>query len=213
MTPYPAEDFISVFPVFKNEDKQYLERLLAVMIPKQFNQGDPLYFEGDRCQGIGFLISGEIRVYKVGESGREITLYEIFPGETCILNASCLLSNQPYPANANGIAAGTMLFVPDHRFLKLMAASDIMRTFVFSLFSRRFNEIIELLEEVTFGKMNERLEEYLIEKSANDILPYSHQKIAYDLGTSREVISRLLKDLERKGRVALSRNQVKIISI
>jgi CRP/FNR family transcriptional regulator len=213
MKLYTPDDFVSVFPVFKNEDEQFLNKLLTAMIQKQFNPDDALYFEGDRCQGIGFLLSGEVRVFKIGESGREITLYEIFPGETCILNASCLLSNQPYPANANAIMAGTMLFVPDRLFLKLMAESDIMRTFVFSLFSRRFNEIIELLEEVTFGRMNERLADYLIEKSANSILPYSHQKIANDLGTSREVVSRLLKDFERKGRVALSRNQVKIIRI
>jgi CRP/FNR family transcriptional regulator len=213
MSSISIETFQNVFPAFKNEREALLDRLLGAAVSKNFSCGAPLYFEGDRCAGIGFLLSGEIRVFKIGESGREITLYEIFPGETCILNASCLLSRQPYPAHATGTSDGTILFIPDQLFLRCMAESDAMRNFIFSLFSKRFNEIIELLEEVTFGKLKERLTDYLIEKSSNDLLPASHQTIANDLGTSREVISRLLKDFEKKGKVSLSRNQVKIIRI
>lgn len=213
MSSISVKTFQSAFPAFKNEQETLLARLLTAAVSKHFSCGETLYFEGDRCPGIGFLLSGEIRVFKISESGREITLYEIFPGETCILNASCLISHQHYPAHATGTANGTMLFIPDHLFLQCMAVSDAMRIFIFSLFSRRFNEIIELLEEVTFGKLNERLSDYLVEKSSNDLLPASHQTIANDLGTSREVISRLLKDFEKKGKVALSRNQVKIIRI
>ena len=208
-----TDSFLKIFPVFRNEQTLQLEKLLTNGVKRNLSKGDSLYFEGDQCQGIGFLLSGEIRVFKIGEIGREITLYEIFPGETCILNASCLLSSQRYPANAAATADGTILFIPADLFMGMMSASAIMRDFIFSLFSRRFNEIIELLEEVTFGKLNERLSEYLIEKSSNDLLLTSHQKIANDLGTSREVISRLLKDFERKGQVALSRNQVRIIRL
>ncbi len=208
-----TDSFLKIFPVFRNEQTQQLEQLLANGVKKNLSKGDSLYFEGDLCQGIGFLLSGEIRIFKIGENGREITLYEVFPGETCILNASCLLSNQRYPANATATADGTIIFIPAGLFMGMMSVSVIMRNFIFALFSRRFNEIIELLEEVTFGKLNERLSEYLIEKSSNDLLLTSHQMIANDLGTSREVISRLLKDFERKGQVALSRNQVKIIRL
>ena len=208
-----TDSFLKIFPVCRNEQTLQLEKLLTNGVKRNLSKGDSLYFEGDQCQGIGFLLSGEIRVFKIGEIGREITLYEIFPGETCILNASCLLSSQRYPANAAATADGTILFIPADFFMGMMSASAIMRDFIFSLFSRRFNEIIELLEEVTFGKLNERLSEYLIEKSCNDLLLTSHQKIANDLGTSREVISRLLKDFERKGQVALSRNQVRIIRL
>ena len=211
MESVSTDSFLRTFPVFRNEQTQQLEKLLANGLKRNLSKGDSLYFEGDQCQGIGFLLSGEIRIFKIGENGREITLYEVFPGETCILNASCLLSNQRYPANAAATADGTIIFIPAGLFMGMMSESVIMRNFIFSLFSRRFNEIIELLEEVTFGKLNQRLSEYLIEKSSNDLLLTSHQTIANDLGTSREVISRLLKDFERKGQVALSRNQVKII--
>ncbi len=213
MSSVTIEQFLAVFPVFRAERTLFLNQLLSTGITKEFSQDSSLYFEGDRCAGIGFLLSGEIRVFKIGESGREITLYDIFPGETCILNASCLLSNQSYPAHASGTVAGAMMFVPDTQFLGFMGQSDVMRNFIFSLFSKRFNEIIELLEEVTFGKMSERLADYLLEKSADDLVESSHQKIANDLGTSREVISRLLKDFERKDLVNLSRNKIEIIDL
>jgi CRP/FNR family transcriptional regulator len=205
--------FLDVFPDFRNDNDRTLKRLIEAGTENQFPKGAPLYFEGDRCSGIGFLLAGEIRVFKIGENGREITLYEIFPGETCILNASCLLSRQRYPANATATTVGRVLYIPAGLFLALMTTSNVMQHFVFSLFSRRFNEIIELLEDVTFGRLDERLVEYLIEKSSDNLLPSSHQKIANDLGTSREVISRLLKDLERKGNIALYRNQVRIIQL
>ena len=213
MPSVSEEMFLDVFPVFRKDEAQTLKRLIEAGTEDGFSSGAPLYFEGDRCPGIGFLLSGEIRVFKIGENGREITLYEIFPGETCILNASCLLSNQRYPANATASTDGRIMFIPAGLFLTLMTTSDVMQHFIFSLFSQRFNEIIELLEEVTFGRLDERLVEYLIEKSSDNLLPSSHQKIANDLGTSREVISRLLKDFERKGQVALSRNQVRIIQL
>lgn len=207
------EKFLSVFPAFSGDRTALLDRLLTSGVPKRFEAGDSLYLEGDRCPGIGFLMVGEIRVYKIGENGREITLYEIFAGETCMLNASCLLSRRPYPAHAMGISDGYMLYIPDDLFLESMAASEVMRKFIFSLFSQRFTDVIELIEEVTFGNLSERLTEYLVEKSSGGLLSTSHQHIANELGSSREVISRLLKDFERQGKVGLSRNLVKLMRL
>jgi CRP/FNR family transcriptional regulator len=207
------EEFAATFPVFRQHDSVLLEKILSDASYRAFTENDQIYMEGDRCTGIAFLLSGEIRVYKVSEGGREITLYQIFPGETCILNASCILSRQLYPANATGIADGTMLYLPQKAFLELMAEFEAMRGFIFSLFSQRFNEIIELIEAVTFGRMDFRLKDYLIEKSENDQLQTTHQKIANDLGTSREVVSRLLKDFERQGQINLGRNRIEIVHI
>ena len=106
-----------------------------------------------------------------------------------------------------------MLYLPESVFQTLMANHQEMRTFIFSLFSRRYREIIELIEEVTFGKLGERLEDYLIEKAENDELRTTHQYIANDLGTSREVVSRLLKDFERQGKIILSRNHIQLDQI
>ena len=207
------EVFGATFPGFRQRDSGLLEKIMSDSAYRTFSENDRLYMEGDRCAGIAFLLSGEIRVYKISEGGREITLYQIFPGETCILNASCILSGQSYPANASGIADGTLLYLPRKVFLEFMAEFEEMRAFIFSLFSQRFNEIIELIEAVTFGRMDLRLKDYLIEKSENDQLQTTHQKIANDLGTSREVVSRLLKDFERQGQLNLGRNRIEIVHI
>lgn len=103
--------------------------------------------------------------------------------------------------------------MPDVHFRKLVSDHEDMRQFVFRLFSDRLASIVELVEEVVFARMDERLDNYLLEKSENEILLSTHQKIADDLGTSREVVSRLLKDLERKGKVRLGRNMIQLLSL
>jgi CRP/FNR family transcriptional regulator len=211
MTKINREEFLATFPIFQNGDPLLVETILSASSCQSFFSQAQLYLEGDKCPGIAFVLSGEIRVYKISETGREITLYEIYPGETCILNAACILSHRNYPANAVGLINGTMLYLPEAIFIRLLAEHQVMRTFIFSLFSQRFGEIIELIEEVTFGKMDDRLEEYLIEKSENNVLQTTHQHIANDLGSSREVVSRLLKDFEHKGKVSLSRNHIRLI--
>jgi CRP/FNR family transcriptional regulator len=170
-----------------------------------------IYSEGDTCSAIAFILSGEIRVYKVAEGGREITLYEIGKGETCILNTSCVLAHTAYPANAVSIKEGTMFLIPADDFQKLMETSEDMRHLIFEIMGRRLSTVMALVEEVAFGRMDIRLREYLMDKADHGVLKSTHQKIAADLGTSREVVSRLLKDLERKGVVALSRSEIAIL--
>ena len=211
MQKITKQDFLATFPTFQRGDPLLVDEILSASSCQSFISQTQLYFEGDRCPGIAFVLSGEIRVYKIGDTGREITLYEIHPGETCILNAACILSRRNYPANAVGLIDGIILYLPEDIFVRLLAKHQVMRTFIFSLFSQRFGEIIELIEEVTFGKMDIRLEDYLIEKSENNVLQTTHQHIANDLGTSREVVSRLLKNFEHKGRLALARNYIRLI--
>ncbi|MEW6718939.1 MAG: Crp/Fnr family transcriptional regulator [Thermodesulfobacteriota bacterium] len=204
------EEFVSIFPRFRR-DEELVGEILAHARRQAFTPAAHLYLEGDACSGIAFLLAGEVRVYRCGGSGREITLYEIVPGETCILNASCILGNNAYPANAITVSAGEMLLLPAHEFRRLLGRYEAMRSFVYSLLSRRLTEVMELVQEVAFGRMDERLWDYLIEKSGDGILHATHQKIANDLGTSREVVSRLLKDMEREGRISLARNVVRLL--
>jgi CRP/FNR family transcriptional regulator len=202
------QEFIEVFPTFQNVPEGLIHDILSHASYRKFPAGMLVYSEGDSCSAIALLISGEIRIFKAGEGGREITLYEIGRGETCILNASCILANTPYPANAVSSRDGSMLLIPADDFRRLMETHESIRHFVFRIMSRRLATVMALVEEVAFGRMDHRLVEYLVEKAQDRILRSTHQKIADDLGTSREVVSRLLKDLERKGAVALSRNQI-----
>ena len=205
-------EFIKTFPIFRNSADELLKELLVIARHQDVPAGKQIYSEGDSCPVIAFVISGEIRVDKTGQTGREITLYEIGPGETCILNASCILSGTSYPANAVTLSDVTMLLIPSSDFRRLVDRHEEMRDFVFALLSRRLSGVMELVEEVAFGRMDERLLDYLIEKSENGNLETTHQKIANYLGTSREVVSRLLKDLERKQEVRLSRNSISLLN-
>ena len=204
-------DIIKVFPDFRGSSDEVINELLAVGRHQVIPAGKQIYTEGDACSAIAFVLSGDIRVYKIGQTGREITLYEIGPGETCILNASCILSGQTYPANAVSLSDAGLFLVPSAEFRRLISQHEKVRDYIFTLLSRRLTGVMELVEEVAFGHMDERLMDYLVEKSADNRLETTHQKIANDLGTSREVVSRLLKDLERKGRVQLSRNTVTLL--
>ena len=206
------EEFISIFPRFRNQEAVVAD-LLTQSRRHKFMAQTHLYWEGDLCPAIAFVFDGGIRVYKSGENGREITLYEIGPGETCILNASCILGDTPYPANAVTVTAGELLLVPASEFSRALKNHEALRGFVFSLLSERLTEVMQLVNEVAFGRMDERLIDYLIEKSSNCVLSATHQKIANDMGSSREVISRLLKELERQGRVSLARNSVTLLQM
>jgi CRP/FNR family transcriptional regulator len=175
-------------------------------------RGHQIYWQGDACHGIAFLFAGAVRVYKCSVTGREISLYEIVPGETCILNASCIIGRQGYPANAVTLAACRTLLIPADTFRQLMSHHEPLRIFIYSLLGQRLAEIMELVEEVAFRRMDDRLRDYLLEKSADGILRATHQSIANDLGTSREVVTRLLRDLEQRGEVGVSRNEITLLS-
>ncbi|HAK88850.1 MAG: hypothetical protein A2077_05955 [Nitrospirae bacterium GWC2_46_6] len=204
------DTFIETFPSFRKAPDSLIKEILSIARYQTFPGNTVIYTEGDSCSSIAFLLSGGIRVYKIGENGREITLYEIGAGETCILNASCILSPKTYPAHALSTEGGEMLLVPSGEFRRLVARYEDMRDFVFGLLSERLTTVMALVEDVAFGRMDERLMDYIIEKSENGELNATHQKIASDLGTSREVVSRLLKDFERKGKVTLSRNSIRL---
>lgn len=206
-----TDQFQHLFPAFRTAPQAAREIMTAGSVVS-FPADKLLYRDGDVCEGIGLLLAGEIRVYKVSAGGREITLYDIFPGESCILNASSILSHSRYPAQALSTVGGRMLYLPQSAFRRLMNRSDVLRAFIFRLFSQRLAEVIELVEAVAFGRLDQRLADYLLEKSENGRLETTHQKIANDLGSSREVISRLLKDLQRRGEIALARNRIRLLT-
>lgn len=206
-----ADEFTRCFPRFMLHD-DLVNGLLEQASRHSFPAGMHLYWEGDSCSGIAFLLSGSIRVYRCSEAGREITLYEIGSGETCILNASCILAEKPYPANAVTLTEGEFLLIPAGSFRRMLGVHELLRNMVFSLLSDRLGDIMELVNEVAFRRMDLRLMEYLIEKSVHGQLLSTHQKIASDLGTSREVVSRILKEFERQGKIALNRNEINLLS-
>jgi CRP/FNR family transcriptional regulator len=211
MQTVTRSQFLDAFPVFHNSSNALISDFLASARQQSFPEDRQVYTEGDACSAIAFLISGEIRVFKIGEAGREITLYDIHRGETCILNASCILSELAYPAHAVATRGGEMLLIPAGEFRRMIAAYPEMRDFVFRILSQRLSSVMALVEEVAFGRMDERLREYLRKEAVSGQIAVTHQEIASHLGTSREVVSRILKDFEKNGVVRLSRNLIQVL--
>jgi CRP/FNR family transcriptional regulator, anaerobic regulatory protein len=136
LEPISVEEFTEIFPCFYQQ-QELTEGLLKQAHKHHFSAGIHLYWEGDRCDGIAFVLSGTIRVYRCSENGREITLYEIGSGETCILNASCILTGKPYPANAVTLGESELVLVPAANFRRLLDTHEVLRAMVFSLLSER----------------------------------------------------------------------------
>ena len=210
MKIYQLEILAQIFPFLKN-NKLLVSEFAQLGFYKTFSAHSSVYTEGDHCHQIVFVLKGEIRIFKAHESGRQITLYEIGPGDTCILNASCILSNIGYPANASCMMNTEVLLLPAAIFKKLLDAYPEFQTYVYTMLSYRLTTVITLLEEVIFNRLDIRLFDYLVEHSDGGILSRTHQSIANDLGTSREVVSRLLKDLQEKETIRRSRNHIQIL--
>jgi CRP/FNR family transcriptional regulator len=202
--------FLETFPFFQNASQDLVENILSLSRHKKLPANMLVKLEGDECLDFVLMLSGEKRIFKVGHSDREITLYEIGPGDICVLNASCILSSTRLPAHVSTTSETEVLLLPAQNFLDMVANYEEMRIFVHSHINKSLASIMTLISEVTFGRMNERLTDYLVEKSENAKLKKTHQQIANDLGTSREVVSRLLKELEREGTVLLSRNLIEL---
>ncbi len=202
--------FLEIFPFFRNASQSLVESILSLSRHNKIPGNMLIKLEGDQCQDFVLMLSGEKRIYKVGDSSREITLYEIGSGDICVLNASCILSNTKLPANAATTSETEVLLLSSQHFLDMIAGYEEMRAFVHSHINAGMTSIMTLVSEIVFGKMDERLINYLTEKSENNNLKRTHQHIAQDLGTSREVVSRLLKDFERQGLILLSRNLIQL---
>jgi CRP/FNR family transcriptional regulator len=202
---------LSFYKLLLSNRKREIENAATYM---SIEENRLLFIEGDSCKGIGFLGKGNIRVSKMSETGREITLYHVQPGEACVLNISCAFSNVGYPATATIENTVEMVIFPSVTFREWMAIPEV-RSFVFELFSKRLAQVITLVEEIVFRKMDQRLAEFLTSKFDNKgkprrILRMTQEKIAAEMGTAREVVNRLLKEFERLGAIENARGVIKL---
>jgi CRP/FNR family transcriptional regulator len=168
------------------------------------------YREGTPCGAYVMRLSGQSRVYKMSTGGREILLYRVTAGETCVITTTCLLGSSDYPASTIVEEPIRDVLIPASAFHQLMTDSAIFRKYVMANYGALISDLIVLLDEVAFHSLDARLAKVLIDAKVT-IINRTHQQIADELGTAREVISRQLKRLEQKGAVSLGRGNVEII--
>jgi CRP/FNR family transcriptional regulator, anaerobic regulatory protein len=203
---------MDAFPALRALDEAGREIVASARVV-ELPAGTTVFRHGDRCQNYLLMLSGSVRVQKGSEGGREIVLYRVEAGEGCVLTTSCLLAHEHYPAEGVTETDARALAIPAERFEEGLALSPGFRNFVFASYGRRIADLIVLVEEVAFGRIDCRLAHWLLEHTGADGgIAHTHQELATELGTAREVVSRQLKEFERRGWVKLHRGRIDLLN-
>ena len=197
------------FPVFAELPAARLAELLAAAPLRHVPAGSVLFEPNMPCEGFPLVLEGSVRVAKNSPSGREIVLYRVSPGEACILSGGCLLSDTDYAAQGVAESDVTLLRIPPQLFQDLILQHAPFRRFVFDTYGARLAEVMELIEEVAFRKLDTRLARLLVQRGP--VVNATHQNLADELGSVRVFVSRLLRNFEQRGWVRLERERISVV--
>ena len=203
------EQLLTLYPALAGLPEARIAQLLQAPTAN-LPAGTTVFSENQPCAGFPLLLAGSIKVVKQAASGRELMLYRVVPGGSCIISSSCLLGRSDY--NARGIAETplSLLLVPVGEFARLLVDHAPFRDFVFHLFAERIGELMQLVEEVAFARLDQRLAKLILARQS-DTLNVTHQQLADELGSVREIVSRLLKGFAAQGLVALGREHLTVV--
>ena len=207
------ERISKALPFLKTAAPQIIRDFKELAYYAKIPSGREIFVEGDEVDGIALMMSGVVRVYKLGQTGREITLYRFGEGESCVITANAILHQQDFPAIAVVEQDAEAVMIPAEIFSDWVKRYDPWRDFVFNLVSERLASVMEIVDEVAFHRMDRRVASFLLERSQlQNPISITHQEIANEIGSSREVISRLLEDFAQRGVVRLSRGEIEILN-
>jgi CRP/FNR family transcriptional regulator len=191
-----------------------ISRILEMSIPKTFEEGEVILQENAHIRSIPIVTSGSIRVMRTEGDEKEILLYYIKAGESCIMSFLGGLHNDTSKVKAIAEETTDILFVPVNKVKELIREFPEWLDYIFRLYHQRFEELLEVVNAVAFKKMDERLLLFLEKKAdltQSKILSITHEQLATELGTARVVVSRLLKQMEVEGLVQLGRNKITLV--
>ena len=201
---------LELYPALRSLPAERLNQVLGEAVIRTAPAGTVMFDERNPCQAFPMLIEGTLRVVKSAPNGREMQLYRVVPGEACVLTSSCLLGNSPYSARGIAETELTVVTLSQPLFSRLLAEHEPFRTYVFSLFAERISELMQLVEAVAFQHLDQRLAALLLGKGR--IIRTTHQGLAEELGSVREIVSRLLKNFADQGLVALERERIEVLN-
>jgi len=199
------------FPALAALPADDLATILKACEVRHVKSGTVMFDAHQACTGFPLLLDGHVRVSRAAANGREIVLYRIAPGQLCVLSATCLLGKQPHAATGTAEGAVTLLLMPPETFDHLILNSPAFRQFVLSTYGARLADVMTLVEEVAFRRLDVRLAQWLVLNGP--VITCTHQHIAEELGSVREVISRMLRSFEHSGWIQLARNRIELTNI
>ncbi len=203
-----ASELLHLYPALQGLEPRELERLLAGAQLLELATGTALFGAGAPCRQFPFVLQGSIRVAKVGD-GRELQLYRVGPGESCVLTSSCLVGGSDYPASGVVAADVKLVVLPRAAFDALMASHAPFRQYVFSLFAERLADLMSLVEAVAFHKLDRRVAAAILGRGR--VVALTHQQLADEVGSVREIVTRVLRGFADAGWVQLARGSIELV--
>ena len=197
-------------------EEELLDEIESVGVCKKVTQGETLMDIGQSITAMPLLFSGAIKIMREDEVGDELILYFIEKGDTCAMTFSCCMGTGKSEIRAVAETDTELLMIPIEKMEEWLSRYTSWRQFILDSYHTRLSELLETVDTLAFMKMDERLLKYLRDKAMvthDDEIHATHQQVAHDLHTSRVVISRLLKSLEKEGKIALNRNQIKVLEL
>ena len=185
-----------------------MAELGSSMAPMQVPAGTVLFDENSACQGFPMLLEGEVKVSRHSADGRSLELYRVVPGELCLVSSACLFRSQPLSAQGVASKDTSLLLIPPRVFSLWLEDTDF-RNSILGLFAERMADLTALVDAVAFRKLDQRLAAALLGRGRE--LNTTHQSLADELGTVREIVTRLLRRFERDGWVQLGREHIRIL--
>ncbi len=209
MTDTARSLLLTRFPVFSQLPAAQLDELLRNAPLRRAPKGSVLFEPNLPCEGFPLVLEGSVKVMKTSPAGREIVLYRVSPGEGCILSGGCLLGQSDYAARGVAESEVTLLRIPPAAFNELIVSFQPFRRFVFDMYGTRLAEVMELIDEVAFRKLDTRLARLLVQRGPE--IAATHQNLADELGSVRVFVSRLLRNFEERGWVRLERERISVV--
>ncbi len=203
----------TIFKFFEKFSGAEKSLIISNAMKADYEKGRIILNNERECNGVIILKSGQLRVYMVSGEGKEITLYRLLPNDVCIMTASCVLKNITFDVTLEVEKDSKLFFIPANVWSSLSDSNNHVKEYALELISERFSEVMWIMEQVVFMGMGQRLATFLLDQSdleQTSLLSITHETIAKNIGTAREVISRLLKYFENEEMLQLSRGVIKI---
>ena len=215
LTPEQLAEFKRAYPAFNSTPPEIEQQIIRDAAYVTAPAGTRLFSEGDECDAILLVTRGTVRAVKLSEDGREILLYRVSAGEFCVLTVGCLSAKKPYPSDGVCDTDVAGIRLPGHFFQLLSEEHPEFRRHAIELMGARLADVMELVEAVAFHRLDRRLAGLLIQKSTGNglgggPLEITHHELAKDLGSSREIISRVLESFKADGLIDLGRKRIDI---
>jgi len=205
-------NWLSCFPELNAMTDPAWRKAAACAQTMRVKPGYVLFRDGSACNAYVLVISGSIRVQKMDPDGHEIVLYRVEDHQSCMLTTTCLIGHQDYPAEGIAETDVELVVLPAETFQTALAESEGFRTFVMRSIGKRIADLMALIEEVAFARMDVRIARLLLTRSPDSgLLNITHQEVSAELGTAREVVSRVLKTFEQRGCISLGRGCIRIL--